>query len=601
MKKTALFAAALLLASCSKPPVDPASFPQLEEEFTYSTLALNPVAATSAGLHEYQGKSLDTILDDYSPAGVETSRKHFNDWKARIASMDTSKLDAEARADIALMNGQIALGLLELDTIQNYRHNPTVYVELVGNAIFTPFSVEYAPADKRWRDIIARLKAVPTLVGQAKQQLVDTNPTWSRVAIQENEGNLGLIEQTLPAQVPEAMKADYAAAAKPAADALRDYNAFVKTLKDLGPEGWRMGEAKYDQQFRLVVDSSVTPEQLLADAEAEVTAIRKRMFDVALPLHKKFYPTHRDPVDLNLIVGETLNRIAQDHAKPADYFASAEKSLEETRAFVRAHEAQILKLPGQDNLKLIETPTFMRGIYGVGGFSQAPALQPELGAFYWLTPFGKDWPQERIESKLREYNRYGLQILTIHEAIPGHYVQFEYANAVEPKPRRVLRAIFGSGVYVEGWAVYATDVMLAEGYMDHSPEMELTWGKQLLRAVANTILDIRFHTMNMTDEEGLKLMVERTFQEKEEATAKLQRAKLSSCQLPTYYAGYRGWKQLRAAAAKQQGKEFAAGKFHERALSAGPLPLNTLANLMGIDATAKAKADQPPASAPAKK
>ena len=217
------------------------------------------------------------------------------------------------------------------------------------------------------------------------------------------------------------------------------------------------------------------------------------------------------------------------------------------------------KLPGRDNLQLIETPAYMRGVYGVGGFNPAPPLQPELGAFYWLTPIPSTWPKERVESKLREYNDYGLRILTIHEAIPGHYVQFEYASRVEPKPRRVLRSLFGSGPYVEGWAVYATDIMLKEGYLAHDPELQLTWGKQMLRAIANTILDIRMHTMGMSDEEAMKLMLERTFQEKEEASAKLQRAKLGACQLPTYFAGYRGWTRLRAAAGEEGGREVLAG------------------------------------------
>ena len=280
---------------------------------------------------------------------------------------------------------------------------------------------------------------------------------------------------------------------------------------------WRLGKENYAKKFRLVVGGETTPEKLLADAEAELTALRKRMFQLAVPLHVKYYPTHKDPVDLNLIVGETLEKVAQKHVPADRYFAEAQKTLEETRAFLKAHEDRLVQMPGRDNLQLIETPAFMRGIYGVGGFSPAPALQPELGAFYWLTPIPKEWPKERVESKLREYNDYGLRILTIHEAIPGHYVQLEYANQVQPVPRRLLRAVFGNGPYVEGWAVYATDVMLAEGYMDHNPEMELTWCKQLLRAVSNTILDIRMQTQGMSDEEAMALMTQKTFQEREEA------------------------------------------------------------------------------------
>ena len=228
------------------------------------------------------------------------------------------------------------------------------------------------------------------------------------------------------------------------------------------------------------------------------------------------YPTHRDRADLNLIVGETLAKVAEQHATPDTYFADARRDLRETREFVRSKN--LLPLPPRDNLQVIETPEFMRGIYSVGGFVSAPALEPQLGAFYWLTPIPKSWPQARIDSKLREYNFYGLKLLTIHEAMPGHYVQLEYSNNLQPESRRVLRTVFGSGTYVEGWAVYATEMMLDEGYLDGSPELRLTFLKQQLRMLANTILDVRLQTMGMTDQEALDLMVKQCFQETEEAT-----------------------------------------------------------------------------------
>ncbi|MBL8177099.1 MAG: DUF885 family protein, partial [Bryobacterales bacterium] len=185
---------------------------------------------------------------------------------------------------------------------------------------------------------------------------------------------------------------------------------------------------------------------------------------------------------------------------------------------------------------------------------------------------------ERIESKLREYNFYGLKLLTIHEAIPGHWVQLEYANDVAPVSRRLLRSVFGSGPYVEGWAVYATEATLDAGYLDNSPELRLVFLKQQLRMIANAILDIRMQTMNMSDEDAMRLMLDQTFQEKEEATAKLQRAKLSSTQLPTYYAGYREWIKLRDALKAKPG--FSAIDFHERSLRFGAVPMRVLGSLM---------------------
>jgi uncharacterized protein (DUF885 family) len=243
-------------------------------------------------------------------------------------------------------------------------------------------------------------------------------------------------------------------------------------------------------------------------------------------------------------------------------------------------EKDLLTLPPRSNLEVIPTPEFMRGIYAVGGFNPAPPLQPELGAFFWITPIPKDWPKERIASKLREYNYFGLQHLTIHEAMPGHYVQLEYANDVQPKSRRLLRNVFGNGPYIEGWAVYAQQLMTDQGYLDNNPGMRLTWYKQLLRVLANTILDIRLQTMGMTDQQALDLMIKDTYQEKEEANAKLQRAQLSSTQLPTYYSGWKGWLETRDHFRQKQGNNFSLKDFHERALKESAVPLPVLDHLL---------------------
>src|SRR5437867_7858956 len=162
--------------------------------------------------------------------------------------------------------------------------------------------------------------------------------------------------------------------------------------------------------------------------------------------------------------------------------------------------------------------------------------------------------------------------------MPGDYVQLEYANDVQPKSRRLLRNIFGNVPYVEGWAVYTQQLMTDEGYLDNSPGMRLTLGKQLLRVLANAILDVRLHTMGMTDQQALDLMIKDSYQEREEATAKLQRAQLSSCQLPTYYAGWKGWLSARERFKGRRASAYSLRDFHERALSASAVPLPLLAD-----------------------
>jgi uncharacterized protein (DUF885 family) len=277
-------------------------------------------------------------------------------------------------------------------------------------------------------------------------------------------------------------------------------------------------------------------------------------------------------------VEQALADVALAHATPHTYMAAAKQTLATATAFVKAKD--LVTLPPNSNLQVIDTPVFMRGIYGVGGFNQAPPLEPKLGAFFWVTPILDSWPQARIDSKLREYNDSGLAHLAVHEAMPGHYVQAEYANEVQPRSRRLLRSIYGNGPYVEGWAVYTQQLMADQGFLSDTPGFRLTLAKQKLRVLANTILDVRLQTLRMSDAEALDLMTKTTYQEMEEATAKLQRAKLSSCQLPTYYAGYKGWLAVREHFQNTHGDAMTLKQFHEAALKEGAVPLPVLDELL---------------------
>ncbi|HXP85227.1 MAG TPA: DUF885 domain-containing protein [Bryobacteraceae bacterium] len=547
----------------TKPDAEKANaFDRLTGNFVYANLALSPVSATQAGYHTDTGVALDEALDDFSPAGIAIQRAVLTRFQTRIDALDLKSLDKEQAADLDVIKSNIGLSLLELDSIQSYKHNPTVYVELAGNALFAPYQLNYAPVEKRFEHITKRLEKMPALFEQAKANLVDAPEVWNRVAQEENAGNIDLIDKDLRAAVPAPQKAAYEAAATKAIAALRDFNAFLKNKLSKKTSDWRLGKDKYARKFEFTLAVGKPPEQLLAEAEAELKNTREEMAKLAAPKTVK----------------QALDEIAKQHATPDTYMAEAKKSLEQATAFVR--DKGLLTLPTQGNLQVIETPEFMRGIYAVGGFNPAPALEPQLGAYYWVTPIPKNWSKDRVESKLREYNNFGLQHLTIHEAMPGHYVQFEYANQVQPQSRRALRSIFGNGPYVEGWAFYTQQMMVDEGYMADQPGIKLTLYKQILRGIANTILDIRLQTMGMTDQQALDLMINDTYQEKEEATAKLQRAQLSSCQLPTYFAGWKGWLDARERFKQKEGAAFSLKEFHERALKESAVPLPVLNRLL---------------------
>ena len=254
------------------------------------------------------------------------------------------------------------------------------------------------------------------------------------------------------------------------------FDEFLKnSLSKRNNHNWRLGGNLYARKFRYALESGVEADNMLQRAERDLAAVRARMLELALPLHREAFPGHKDHTELsgrdreNAVIGEVLNKIADRHATRTGYLDDARKDLDEARTFVR--EKHLLTLPSRANLQVIPTPEFMRGSYPVGGFNAAPALEPQLGAFYWVTPIPGAWPKERVESKLREYNFYKLKLLTIHEAMPGHYVQMEIANDLQPKARRVLRSIFGNGAYIEGWGQYATQMMLDEGFLNRSPEM----------------------------------------------------------------------------------------------------------------------------------
>ena len=539
------------------PPLD-----SLTSDLVYGTLALSPVTATAAGYHAHNHTSLDELLDDYSPAGIAAQHDFYQKVLSRINTVSAASLDPEQNVDLEIMRANIGLALLELDTIQSYRHNPTVYVELAGNALFSPFVLNYAPKEQRFHHIIERLKRMPALFDQAKANLVDAPEVWNRVATEENQGNIDLIDKELRAAVPDAAKAEYAAAAEKALASLRDFNVFLRDTLSKKPADWRLGKEKYARKFAFVLPVGKTPDQLLAEAERDLETTRAEMQKLAAPKTVK----------------QALDEIARHHPTPDEYMAFAKKTLEEATDFVRSR--MLVTLPPGGNLQVIETPEFMRGIYAVAGFNPAPSLQPELGAFYWVTPIPKDWPKERVESKLREYNEYGMREITIHEAMPGHYVQFQYANQVQPLPRRLLRAVFANGPYVEGWAVYAQQIMSDEGFLNNSKALRMALLKQMLRVLANTILDVRLQTMGMTDQQALDLMINDTYQEKEEATAKLQRAQLSSCQLPTYYAGWKGWLETREQYRQRKASAYSLRDFNDRALKEGSVPLPLLGQLI---------------------
>ena len=570
-------------------------FAQMTDQFVKDSLALSPVNASQAGYHKHKdpknGKTidLDAQLDDVSPQGVAAQEKFYRAWRHRFQTeTPVASLNAQDAADYRLIDDQIALSLLDFEHIQSYKHNPTGYVELIGNAMFLPLTQEYASKEVRFGDVISRIGQIPRFIAQAQSELIDSDPIFISTAIEENEGNINLVD-SVAIDIPAGslLKAQYDKVAPAAKKVLTDFNDWMTNDLAKRPASgrtWRLGKEWYEEKFRYVMETSITPEQLLADAEAKVKAVRAEMLQLALPLYKQMYPGQDDYGTLptrereNKIIAAVLNMISDEHPQRDQLIEAVKADVEGIKQFIR--EKRIVSLGSRENLRVIPTPEFMRGSYSVAGFHSAPPLEPTAEAQYWVTPIDPKMPEAKVESKLREYNNYTLKWLTIHEALPGHYVQAEHADDVEPPNRRVLRGIFGNGAYIEGWAEYIADVMTEEGYLDHSPKFGLVRRKILLRAISNSILDIRLQTMNMTDQQAMDLMLNDTFQTQAEAEGKLRRAKLTSTQLPTYFVGMQQWWELRKKYQAAKGSAFNLEEFHNKALDQGPLPIEYLEKII---------------------
>jgi uncharacterized protein (DUF885 family) len=574
---------------------DSVKFAALSDRFMKDSLALSPTSASQAGYHVHVDPKtgnrieLDAQLDDLSLKAMDAQREFYSGWRRRFRTeTPLAGLDPQDAADWQLIDDQIGLNLLEFDRIQNYRHNPTVPVELIGNALFLPLTQSYAPHEVRLGHVLSRVRQIPQLIEQVKTYLSDSDPVFISTAIAENDGNIELIQSDIAKEIPRgsALQAEYDQVAPAAIASLKDFSAWLRD--DLGKRPshltWRLGRDFYAQKFRLVMETDVTPEALLADAQSELADVRAEMLGLALPMHAQMFPSHGDHSDLtgrdreNRIIGEVLEKISENHPRPAELQQTIQSDLTGIIAFIR--EKKIVTLSSRDNLKVIPTPVFMRGIYSVAGFHSAPPLEPHAEAEYWVTPIDPRAPAASTESRLREYNNFTLQWLSLHEGLPGHYVQAEHANNIQPESRRLLRAIFGNGAYVEGWAEYGAQVMMDEGFLNNDPRFRMMMRKIRLRLLANTILDIKMQTMGMTDEQAMDLMTNDAFQTQAEAEGKLVRAKLSSTQLPTYYVGLREWFSLRKEYEAKAGKNFDMLKFHDLVLDQGALPVPVVGKLV---------------------
>jgi uncharacterized protein (DUF885 family) len=360
--------------------------------------------------------------------------------------------------------------------------------------------------------------------------------------------------------------------------ALKDYQRFLEgELTARATGDWRLGKKRFARKLELVLDSGQTAQQVLADAEAEYIRVQGELYVISRQLWGRYFSIQPLPPDDAAGRRETIARViaavSKEHGQPEELLANTRATVDRIKAFIR--ERAILQLPEPDLCQIIEMPEFRRG-NSIAYLDNAPPLDPKAASIYAVSPPPADWGADKARTFLEEYNEHMLQILTIHEAYPGHYVQLGYAN----RNPSLIRRVISSGVYVEGWAVYTEQTMLDQGYGNGDLRLRLMQLKFYLRAVVNTILDHKMHCTNLSDDDAMKLLTEGAFQSEGEARLKIIRAKQSSTQLSTYFVGRMAHYRLRQQLERELGDKFDLGRFHEAVLNEGSVPVKYLPELV---------------------
>jgi uncharacterized protein (DUF885 family) len=565
----------LSFLNCERKEVENHKFRQLADEFLKGFYQAHPVWATYVGEHTF-----DRSIDDYSAEAVQAEILRLRFFEDRMKSIDTLKLDSMNKIDYKILKNEIDAQLLRYEELRPFERSPLMYSRLIGGSLNSLITRDYAPLRDRLSAASYRLRALPALVRQAKENLTNPPEIQTKTAIRQNRGNISLIKNDL-ARVLERLPGWKDTLEHPVTIAIGTLEGFQTFLEeDLLPRSngdFRLGKKLFGKKLELTLQSDLSPGEIVKRAEAEVVSVRQRMFELAKPLHEKMFPERQLEETgkklENVVIKEVLDEIARDHPQGDELLAVCRQDLKELERFVR--EKDLVDLTGINPLEVDWTPEFSRGV-AVAGLDSPGPLDKDQKSFYRVSPIPDDWSEEQEESYLREYNNYMLKDLSIHEAMPGHYVQLFYAN----KFPSLIRSIFGNGVFIEGWAVYTERMMVHAGYMDYDPRMELTQLKMYLRAVINAILDTKIHAGDMTEEEAIRLMVEEGFQERSEAEGKWVRACLTSTQLSTYFVGLQEVLDLERAYRERVGEDFSQKEFNHKLLSYGSPPVKFLKEII---------------------
>ena len=537
--------------------------------------ALRPLDATLLGDHRF-----DNQLDDVS---FEARQRWLDYYRQQLRKLERDvkfdSLDRNGKIDFEIWRDELKRNVWLAENTNSFAEDPRVYGNYINDSVYLLLVQSTLPAEQNVNNAIARIQQIPRVIETARATIKNPPRSILETAIAQNKGAIEFYEKGIYELIgSDSLREKIRQSTPQALEAIKGYQVFLET--DVLPNAsgeWRLGKEKFDRKLQLVLDVGLTADEVLRDALVEFDRVQDEMYVVARQLWSRYFPGRALPADnqdgRRKTVAEVVSAVSQEHSQPSALIADARKSVKDIQDFITKQD--ILRLPKKDRCQVIEMPEFRRG-NSLAYLDSALPLDPDGFSYYAISPPPKQWNQKRVTSFLEEYNNHMLQILTIHEAYPGHYVQLQYSNRSPFLIRRVLQ----SGAYVEGWAVYTEQMMLDQGYGDGSLPLRLNQLKFYLRAVGNTILDHRMHCTQMTDQEALNFLTREAYQSDGEALLKIVRAKQSSVQLSTYFAGRMAFYRLREQIQRELGDDFDLGRFHEAVLENGSIPVKFLPELV---------------------
>ena len=548
---------------------DNKKFDQYKDRFITSMWEFFPDWAASQGYHK-----LDSVL----VVPDSNSRKKILDFaNANLDSLKNYSLENLSdnnKTDFHMVKNQVESLVYSINEMKSYEWNPAEYN--VCGAFAEILNGNYDSIDNRLRNFGLKMKNIPAYYEAAKGNIKNPTLEHTQLAIEQNLGGLSVFETDLVAalsksKLSETEKKSILDKSKLAVASIKDYADWLKKLDNKTPRSFRLGAELYAKKFNFDIQSAYTSDEMFEKAVAHKKELHEEMFVLANKLWFKYMGSAPKPTDKLDLIKQVIDKVSLQHTTPEKFQSEIAKQIPELTAFVKAKD--LLYIDPSKPLVVRKEPAYMAGVAGAS--ISAPGPYDKNANTYYNVGSMQGWTAEKAESYLREYNDYILQILNIHEAVPGHYTQLVYSN----QSPSIIKSVLGNGAMIEGWAVYAERMMLESGYKN-SDEMWLMYYKFHLRATCNTILDISVHTKNMSKEDAIELMTREGFQQQAEADGKWKRATLSQVQLCSYYTGFNEIYELREMIKKKEGAKFSLKAFHEKFLSYGSAPVKYIKELM---------------------